>query len=268
MHTVKTFVIPPHSHLELMHEGTMGYFCLAQHYYANAAYRKFFKARKAEGKWILLDNGAGDHALITEDILIECAKDLMPNEIVPPDVLFDSVKTLENLISFMTRMNKEGLSDKIEIFAVPQGKTAEEWLDCYEAMLNTPSVKTIGLSKLGAPKAFLGQAKDDQGIMEARHICVDTLVKNNLLKKPIHLLGMGDPTEYKKYRAINISLGKTIFRSTDSCNSVWSAMNGIAWNDGNFKRIVTPKDYFDRHMSAGDITLAKQNIKYFKELLA
>jgi len=259
---MKNFTIPPNSAMELMHEGNMGYFCLAQHYYSNEAYRKFFKEQKAKGAWILMDNGSGDHALITEDILIECAKDLQPNEIVPPDILFDLSSTLNALDSFVDRMRREGL-DHIEVFAVPQGADRHQWIACYVYMLLHPKVKTIGMSKLGIPKAFLGEAKNDQGIMEARHMAVDYLLDNDLLKKPLHFLGMGNPLEFQKY----VAWENPLFRSTDSCNSIWSAMNGQNWREGQFDRIPTPKDYFERTIDETQKSLAKMNIDWFKTLL-
>jgi len=188
---------------------------------------------------------------------------LMPNEVVPPDTLFDRDKTLFSLSSFIKRMREEDLLKEIEIFAAPQGKTKEDWLNCYEEMLNNSDVTTIGLSKLGVPFAWLGEAKDDQNIMEARHLCVDYLLENNLIHKPLHFLGMGSPMEFVKYKELN----NPLFRSTDSCNSIWSAMNGLDWNKEQFERIPTPKDYFDREMTADQISLAKSNIQWFKQLL-
>lgn len=260
---MKNFVIPPNSQLDLMHQGNAGYFCLAQHYIGNEEYRNFFKTQKEKKEWILLDNGAGDHALITEDILIKCAKDLMPNEIVPPDILFNSYQTLINLDQFIERMQKEDLLNEIEIHAVPQGNTKEEWIDCYLEMLSNPHITTIGISKLGVPHAWLGEAKDDQGIMEARHLCINYLLEHNLVKKNLHWLGMGSPEEYKKY----VQLNNPFFRSTDSCYSILSGMNNLDWSEGQFTRIPTPKDYFDRTMTEEQIVLAKKNIVWFKNLL-
>ncbi len=256
------YVIPPNSQLNLMSEGKR-YFCLAQHYYNSEEYRNYFKGAKAHGHWVTLDNGAGDHDLITEDVLMWCAQDLMPNEIIPLDYLFDMKKTLFALQSFLERMIEEQLIDKIEIFAVPQGNTAEEWEVCYRTMLINPYVKTLGMSKLGIPHAFLGEAKDDQGIMEARHLAVDRLMKMNYIEKPLHFLGMGNPLEMQKYIALN----NPLFRSTDSCNSILSGMLGYSWEEGNFTRNKTPKNYFDLEMTEDQITLAKSNIQYLRNLL-
>jgi hypothetical protein len=242
--------------------GSKRIFGLAHLYVQYEHYRDFLKARKKEGYFITMDNSAAEKALVTEDILIEVVRDLMPHEVISPDHLFDKDNTIKSLNSFVKRMKQEELYGKVEIFAVPQGGTKEEWLDCYNYMLIHPDVHTIGMSKLGIPHAFLGQAKDDQGIMEARHECVDLLLQADLIKKPLHFLGMGNPLEMKKYVALN----NPLFRSTDSCNSVWSAMCGISWEHGDYRRIKTPHNYFEQKMSEANIELAISNIEFFHEI--
>lgn len=257
------YTIPPNSQMGMMHLGKR-YFCLAQHYYNNEEYRNFFKQQRDVGHWVTLDNGAGDHALITEDILVWCMKDLMPNEVIPPDVLFDKQTTITNLESFIDRMVKEDLIDKIEIFFCPQGKDKQEWLECYEYGICRSVVKTIGMSKLAIPHAWNGDASNDQGIMEARHAAVDHLLEVGLIQKPLHFLGMGSPLEMQKYKELN----NPLFRSTDSCNSIWSAMNEFDWTKAQFQRIRTPHDYFEREMTEEQIILAKSNIEWFENLLS
>jgi len=73
---------------------------------------------------------------------------------------------------------------------------------------------------------------------------------------------MGDPTEMLKY----VQLNNPLFRSTDSCNSVWSAMNNFNWREENFTRIKTPHDYFDRELTNEQYDLAVSNIEYFSTI--
>lgn len=254
---MNNYIIPPNNHLDLMHLGDR-YFCLAQIYKENEEYRNFFKEMKRLGKWVTLDNGAGDHAMITEDILFDCMIDLMPSEVIPPDTLFDADTTLASLDSFIERMKAANLLDKIEIFACPQGKDQTDWIQCYKVMLMNPHVTTIGMSKLAIPHAWNGDASNDQGIKEARNACFFYLKESGLLKKPLHFLGMGDPTEFAFYK------GEPLVRSTDSCNTVWSAMNDIRFTEGNFKRIRTPHDYFERTISPGILPIIYQNAQFLR----
>ena len=255
------YIIPPVSALELMHKGDR-IFCLTQIYLKNEEYREFMKARVAEGCWVTLDNGVGDHDPITQDVLFETMKDLNPSEVIPLDTLFDMNRTMKNLDDFIERMADEGmLDDSIQILGCPQGNTKEEWLECYQYMLENPDVSAIGLSKITVPHVFLGES-GDQGIAKARNICFDYLKENDLLKKPLHLLGAGDPREFDHYN------NHPMIRSNDTCNWVWSGINGISFEEGDFERIKTPKDYFDRIIPTNMYTYAEDNIKWVRKRLA
>jgi hypothetical protein len=241
-----------------MREGEM-VFVLAQHYLRNENYRNYVKQLKAEGMWTILDNGVGDHDFISQEQLIEAAKDLMPSEIIPLDVLFGAEATLGNLDDFIELMKANDLFGKIEIFAVPQGATKEDWLYCYKKMLWNENVTTIGFSKIAIPYAW-NTGKDDQGIMEGRHQAYEELMSQELISKPIHCLGAGDPREFLKYKE------NPLMRSTDSCFSVWAGMCGISWTEGNFRRIKTPKNYFEQNLSFANCELAIQNIQFLREM--
>lgn len=253
-------VIPPLSRLDLMGEGKR-VFILAQLWKKSAEYRDKVRELQAQGFWIIADNGAGDYdTTTTTEELIEIVKDLKPNEIIPLDVLFNKEATLYNLEQMIALMRQEGLFEHTQILAVPQGKDLSEWLDCYTKLLQNDMVKTIGLSKITVPYVY-GTGVDDQGIMEGRHQCYEDLKAKEMLTKPIHCLGAGDPREFFKY------LGDPIMRSTDSCFSVWAAMNNISWEEGNFERIQTPHDYFDREVSDEEVEIAQSNIDFLKKVL-
>ncbi len=214
------YVISPVSNLEPMKLGDR-IFVLAHLWVQFPEYREFVKARKEEGYWITLDNSAAERALVTEDILIDICKELLPHEVIAPDVLFDKDATIANAISFRERMLAEGLFDifHIDIFFCPQGKTKEDWLEAYEWGINQDWIDVIGFSKIAIPQAWLEDFKDDQGIKEARHMAYDYLLERDMLKKPIHCLGQGDPTEFTYY-------SHPMMRSTDSVYPVWAAING------------------------------------------
>jgi len=256
---MKCYIIPPINHLSLTHKGD-SYYVLAHLYLRNVNYRMFFKKRVKEGKFVTLDNSAAERSLVTEDKLIEIVKDLMPNEVIAPDVLFDKQTTLDNLDRFISRMASEDLLNKVEIFACPQGNTQEEWLECYREMLCNKYVKVIGLSKIAVPYCWYNQSKDDKNIAEARQICVKYLDIHGLIMKPLHLLGMGDCHEYSAYK-------HKLLRSTDSCYTVLSAINNIQFKEGKIERIKTTNDYFDTVMTKQQIKLAEKNIKYLKRIL-
>ena len=252
------YIISPLNHLDLMRLGTAGYYCLAHLAYKNKVYKEFFIKLRKKNKYVLLDNGAAEHSLVTENILISLVKEIKPSIVIAPDVLFDKATTLDNLDRFISRMASEDLLNKVEIFACPQGNTREEWLECYREMLCNKYVKVIGLSKIAVPWCF-SKAKNDEHIAEARQICVKYLDNHGLIMKPLHCLGQGSYAEFN-YK-------NPLIRSTDSCYQVYAAINGIEYGVGEFKRIPTTNAYFDTIMTKKQIKLAKKNIKFFKRIL-
>ena len=256
---MQIYIIPPLANPELMAQGDR-IFVLCQHYLKNEGYRKAVKAYQAENYWITLDNGAGDHDIISPQELLEVTKELMPNEVIPLDILFDAEQTLKNLDEFIEMMREAELLDEVEIFSCPQGATKEDWLHCYKQMLANPHVRTIGFSKIAVPHAW-GTGKEDQGIMEGRHACYDELMVEDLIQKPIHCLGAGDPREFLKYK------NNPLMRSTDSCFSVLAGMNNISWKDGDFTRIKTPTDYFHRTVGSAQEAIALSNIEFLRQIV-
>src|ERR1035437_7272807 len=110
-----------------------------------------------------MDSGVGDHNPVDNQTLFQAMKDLMPSEIIPLDTLYNKKETIDNLTEFILNMDKENLLDKVQIMGCPQGSTKEEWIECYKYMLASTYVKTIGISKITAPKVFLN-AENDQNI--------------------------------------------------------------------------------------------------------
>ena len=236
-------------------------FVLAHLWVQSKEYREFIYSLIDEDidRWITLDNSAAERALVTEDVLIKVCHELMPSEVIAPDVLFDKDATIQNAINFKARMEKEGLLDVTDIFFCPQGKTKEDWLECYEWGLEQDWIQTIGFSKIAVPQAWLSDWKDDQGIKEARHMAYDYLKEKNLLLKPIHCLGQGDPTEFAYY-------DHPAMRSTDSVFPVLAASHGQDFNVDHTTRIPTPHNFLETYdMSQIDMGLVESNVEFLKK---
>jgi hypothetical protein len=227
-------------------------FALA-HLYKNPAYRRMLHSCKKKGKYIIMDNGSAEDSMVKTPELIDICRDLCPDEVIAPDVFFDRNETLSHLETFVDELDYTGLLGRIKIQAVPQGNTREEWLDCYSKMTNAEEVDVIGFSKRVVTWCFLG-FKDDQGIASGRHAAVEYLELNKMMKKPIHMLGAGDPREFAFY------LHNPYVRSNDSSNTIWASMNGIDFSKGDFRRIKTSKDYFERNLTSDELELAISNI--------
>lgn len=254
------YVISPLSNLEPMRLGDR-IFVLAHLWVQSEEYREFIYSLIDEDidRWITLDNSAAERALVTEDVLIQVCHELLPSEVIAPDVLFNKDETIKNAIAFKDRMEKEGLLEVTDIFFCPQGKTKEDWLEAYEWGLKQDWIQTIGFSKIAVPQAFLSDWKDDQGIKEARHMAYDYLLEKNLLLKPIHCLGQGDPTEFAYYN-------HPAMRSTDSVFPVLAASQGQDFNVDHTTRIPTPHNFLETYdMSQINMGLVESNIEFLKK---
>ena len=252
------YVISPLSNLEPMKLGDR-IFALAHLWVQSAEYKAFILDRKEEGYWITLDNSAAERALVTEDILIEICRELMPDEVIAPDVLFDKEETILNARMFKDRMEEEGLLGTIDIFFCPQGETKQAWLNAYNWAINQSWIDVIGFSKIAVPNAWLDNYTDDQGIKEARHMAYDYLKEKGLLVKPIHCLGQGDPTEFAYY-------DHPMMRSTDSVYPVFAASLGQDFTIDHTTRTPTPHNFLETFdMSNVDMELVKSNVQFLNK---
>ncbi len=110
------YVISPVSNLEPMRLGDR-IFVLAHLWVQFPAYQEFIfnLIEEDPGRWITLDNSAAERALVTEDVLIDICHELMPSEVIAPDVLFDKDATIANAVSFRNRLEEEGLLNMISL---------------------------------------------------------------------------------------------------------------------------------------------------------
>jgi hypothetical protein len=157
-------------------------------------------------------------------------------------------------------MKERGLLNKTSIFACPQGSNRGEWLTCYKEMVLNEATSCIGLSKIAVPKCW-NDATGDRLIAASRNECVLELKQSNIILKPIHLLGMGEHTEFDFYLLNKIPN----IRSSDSCYTVLAAKHGISFAQGNITRIPTDNSYFEETLTDEQVALAVENIQYLKQ---
>lgn len=250
--------IPPLANLDLMTYGDR-YFLLGQLHLRHQSYRDFVDTHR--DKFMILDSGIGDFDSIDLKTLIDLTKEIVPDEVISLDVLFDGNKTIENHKRFVEGMDKAGRLGPVQIMFVPQGKNLDEWLECYRYALESPYVDTIGWSKIGVPHAFLGKFDNDQNTMQGRHKCYDMLLDADLIQKPIHCLGAGNVLEFLHYE------GNPLMRSTDSCFSVLAAINNFNWKSLQTDRIPTPKNYFtDCSLKQEQMSTFLDNVAVLKDM--
>lgn len=254
---MKVFIIPPVGHMDISEQGD-GLFILAQLYKKYPKYRKYVLEAKAAGRFLILDNGVGDDDPITNDELWSLFMEIQPNEVIPLDTLYNKEATLNNFKEFVQRGKEAGITEPF-IFACPQGDNMGEWFECYNEMCEEPLVSVIGMSKKTIPHILYPGSEPDTNISISRNFIFDTLKQTNNLKKPLHFLGAGEVVEFEAYR------NEEMCRSTDSCFSVWSGMNGEDFLSAKFRRVPTPRNYFELKVYKKNLRLIQSNIDVLKK---
>lgn len=257
---MKFFTIPPIKYTDFMAIND-NYFCLAPIALEDEDYFNYFKQKAAEGKHVILDNGAAEGRLVEGEKYIHLINQLKPTEAVAPDALYRGENTLMKLKHFkhdlQSTWNWSGQHSSVKIIGVPQGSTVKEWLKCYLEMVNDSFISTIGISKF-AVKSFAEITKTDDVAIN-RIECITMLHKYHLDLKPLHCLGMRDPHEFQAYKNI------PSVRSSDSAFTCLAATKGYDIFDCPVD-IETPKEYFHNEITLDQYKRMLLNIKQLNDL--
>lgn len=268
---MKLCVITPLSHLDLASFGSGIHMALTHIALESDDYVKTYQRYKNKGEYIILDNSAFEleqqgRGLDPKPVL-EAAKAIGADEVIATDVLCEgdeTVKSTRNFISeFRAFFGEEIRQGKPvpKIMAVPQGKSIEEWIDCYARLVVMDGVDVIGFSKISVPVSFGGPnaRKVDGGVTQSRLKLYDYLDENllwpDLLCRPnmkIHLLG-GDSWSGHELKSITTYgggtkspiplLGRRQIRSNDTSAPVWYGANSVAFDpfSGKASKFIVEK---------------------------
>lgn len=157
--------------------------CLA-HLVGNEEYRKHFAKMAAEGRFVLMDNGAAEGSQLSPERLIEMYKMIKPAEIVLPDTLYEPGSTIQKSRNFMAMLDAVGAGGAYRLMAVPQGKTLDEWTACARVFVKDTRINSVGVSK------FLNIATKDRYVrMKACDILAGLIKEYGRYDLEVHLLG-------------------------------------------------------------------------------
>ena len=205
----------------------------------NERYRAFYRDW-AGIDWITLDNGVAEGDRFHFEHILAMARMANVQEVILPDVLKDSDKTLEDLIQWY--YEAINYRNSYRFMFVPQGRTISEIIHCAEQALNmAPGL----ISTFGIPRHILDVSPSAraQAVMGLRERCAPQAHYD------IHLLGThpDEPSELMYYGEDFKSFG---VRSVDT-SMAWNAtLQGI--------RLNGPK-------SLRDNSIKRQSIEDFKE---
>lgn len=220
-------------------------------------YVRYFRQRSDEGKWIILDNSAYEIGKLEAqsatgqglgpELVLQAAELIKPSIVIAQDVLCDREATYEATKDFIRYADKKGLLGTVQIMAVAQGKTKDEWLSSFEELSELDNVDQVGLSKISVPLAFGDSQVEDGCVARARLQCTKDLVTyfsgeqlSFLHRIKVHLLG-GDnwlPWELSQQKE------HAFIYSNDSSAPVWYGGYGKKTFDpssGKIDKIITSK---------------------------
>lgn len=267
--SIKICVITPISHLGVfgaLGEMDMSLAHLVLENGGDNPYAKYYKQQGEKGRFVILDNGLyelqqrGVGAGI--DATLDAAEIINPSEIIAEDVLFDGTATIESTKRFIARMKERKVFGKYKVMAVAQGKTEQEWWDCFSRLLYLPDVDTIGLSKLAVPQSFLGERESSGCVARSRLICTRQIAQGLSVPRSIYPL-IGPNGEQVESIGCSLAYGKVLhllggdnwtpwemqqqkrypwIRSNDSSAAVWyGKYHRVFSEEGKIEDIITEK---------------------------
>ena len=258
-------VIPPFLHLRQFPQKRH---LVLSHLLQYKPYRDYYEERRSAGDYLILDNSAHENGLGEgPGKLLLQVQTLMPQEVVVPDCLEDSERTIDLAYKAIDSWyGSDGRMQTINprLMYVPQGENPRAWHACLEALLYThyravqkgaQQICTIGISKDYA----MWEGGLRKLIFDARTLLFQDWVQ-------VHLLGSG----HDFWTAA--ALGREFkIRSVDTAKPfVWS-MYDLRMYPEFFHLPASlpprPRDYFFRELSERELDLAKENVQTLREMI-
>lgn len=277
---MKVCVITPVSHLDLASYGNGIHMALSHIALESDDYVEAYHRFKNKGEYIILDNSAFELEKQGKGLdpkpVIDAAKLIGVDEVIATDVLCEGDATVASTRNFIKEF-REAYGEETrqgkpvpKIMAVPQGKSVEEWTDCYLRLVAMDGVDVVGFSKIAVPISFGGPKarKIDGGVTQGRLKLYDYLDENQLWpfdlnrNVKVHLLG-GDSWSGYELASINKHTGefgpisqRRLIRSNDTSAPVWYGANGVAFNpfSGKASKFIEEKpDLEDKRQTTSEM---------------
>lgn len=264
---MKVALIPPVP--DLRRFATTDVHLLLSHLFEQPGYLEFYKERRRDHDYIILDNSAHEAGVGNlPDILLDQALVVRAQEIVCPDVLFDDRGTVDMTVRmFRYLLTTEGWfkyenAGYPRLMLVPQGTTRAEWVRCLASLVREwedriqPYIETapvIGVSKdyedlvpdgiAGLIEKYLSPLRQTHGI-------------------DVHCLGW--PSHL--WALAHVARRTPWVRSTDSAKPFVYAQAGVRLEPGGKVPRYPHRapDYFTETTSDECTYLAKINVEVFK----
>ncbi len=223
---------------------------LSKKYHYDEAYATFYKACVKRFDYSILDNSAYELKMPVEtDVLVDVANEFKPSHIVIPDIFRDFKATTKSVEDNLPKL----LTTNCKMFAVIQGNTIQEMLDCYDFYNQIPEIDVIGINYLKIPGSNNASRLDFFRI----------LLQSRKITKKIHFLGCENPGEFKAYKLSELQYVHSIDTSSPIVNG-WKGNrfteNGLECN----KPIEIIADNLDIVLCQDQLNDIAHNFKTFR----
>lgn len=239
---MKLALIPPRSQLNTS-TGT-GYHLLLPQHCNDQAYYDHYQRMRANGDFLMLDNGAAECVEFAIEDIMRYAHQYMVNEVVIPDTLQDWEASLKSVRAFEKYASE---NSQFNYMAVVQGRSWEELEACAGDYGWIDYVDTIAI-----PRHVESTVAPGTRLHMVKYISEYVGGNIHLLgTNPEHMNELGDLGDI--YRAYNV-------RGIDTASPYYYAMGHSVINHGTVYR--RPDDYFTKAVL--DPTLVEANIALMK----
>ena len=261
--------IAPTAYLHLVPKEVTIHLLLA-HLLEDRAYCDFYKKRKEQGDYIIVDNGAFEFKRPLEaDEMFRLigGAGFVPDIVVAPDYPFEHwEKTVIQTTAFSKRYH-DYFDPSVKLMAVPQSQKGDwkGWISCYRALTALDEVKWIGMSIMGIPNAFCSKTGTED-ISFNRTYATAYLKEQGIIDEKVkhHYLGCADPRELMMMRMLGVA------DTNDSSTAFWHAINGIAFDDSG-RGLLNGKIQLEVDFNLGydeqHVPLIRQNIDWINKII-
>lgn len=183
--------------------------------------------------YVILDNGAYElgHSFRFEHVL-EVAREILPDEIVLPDVFLDAGDTIKEALKGYDLLRQDETWDHVNLMVAPQGATTTEWMHCLDTLASSIEPDIIGI-----PVVY--ESRMGRGVLVKKVI---DYLGDGEYQPHIHLLGWdGDLFKLESYA----KEFPHVIRGTDSAKPYYYSMLPAPSYISEGKQIVRPHGYFD-----------------------
>lgn len=262
---MRTALIPPIPELDTF--PSTGIHLLLSHLCKEEEYLDYYTYRRDEGDYLILDNSAHETG-VGHDIrtLFAQAAQLGAQEVVLPDVLFDSYATVEKTGSALDWLaTPEGsysynVAGDPNLMIVPQGDNRADWARCLKKIINLWSAHELSTWD----QLVIGISKD----YDYFHGGLARLIKDYVaplqseLSFEVHILGWPN----NLWSLAQVKDRFPWVRSTDTAKAHVYAKNGILLEPGG--EIPTyprrNENYFFEEFTPYQREVTERNIEVFK----